>query len=202
MRLLVRYGEIMGADRFISIRSAHVDGCMYHGQSSIDFARRFVDLGGKVRCPTTLNAAAVDIVHPEWHQGPSGILPAQAELTSLYQKLGCIATLTCAPYQRSSRPSLGDDIAWAESNAIAFANSVLGARTDRYGDFIDLCAALTARVPYLGLHRPENRIATVAVQVPDCQKSGFARDLYFSCLGVEYLTRITLLCLTTFTMFR
>ncbi len=164
---------------------------MYHGQSSIDFARRFVDLDGKVRCPTTLNAAAVDVVHPQWHQGPSGILPAQAELTRLYQELGCIATLTCAPYQRSSRPNLGDDIAWAESNAIAFANSVLGARTDRYGDFIDLCAALTARVPYLGLHRPENRIATVAVQVPDFQKSGFARDLYFSCLGYVLGSRTT-----------
>lgn len=183
MRVLVRYGAVMGAERFISIGSAHVDGCMFHGQSSIDFARQFVAAGGKVRCPTTLNAAVVDVVHPEWHRGPPDVLPAQAELTSLYQALGCLPTLTCAPYQRASRPRLGQDIAWAESNAIAFANSVLGARTDRYGDFIDLCAALTARVPYVGLHRPENRVATTAVQVPEIHRTGLERDLYFSCLG-------------------
>jgi predicted aconitase len=183
MRMLVRYGEILGADKFISIRSAHIDGCMFHGQSSIDFARLFVELGGRVRVPTTLNAAAVDLIHPEWHQGSSEILPAQAALTSLYQDLGCMATLTCAPYQRKLRPQLGDHVAWAESNAIVFANSVLGARTDRYGDFIDLCAALTGRVPYLGLHRPENRIATIIVQAPDAAITGLERDIYFSCLG-------------------
>jgi predicted aconitase len=183
MRLLIQYGAVFDADRFISIESAHIDGCLYHGQSSIDFVRRFVDLGGKVRVPTTLNVAAVDVVHPGWHQGPAGILAEQALLTELHEELGCVATLTCAPYQRMLRPRLGDNIAWAESNAIVFSNSVLGARTDRYGDFTDLCAALTGRVPYVGLHRPENRRATLIVRAPDIDATGLARDLYYAAIG-------------------
>ncbi|MGN6820448.1 MAG: aconitase X [Sphingomonas sp.] len=183
MRLLQRYGEVVGADRFISIRSAHIDGCLYHGPSSIDFVKRFADLGGQVRVPTTLNVAAVDVVHPGWHQGPPEIIDAQRELTALHEQVGCLATLTCAPYQRMNQPMLGEHIAWAESNAIVFANSVLGARTDRYGDFTDLCAAFTGRVPYAGLHRPENRLATLLVEVPAPSEFGLPRDLYFACLG-------------------
>jgi predicted aconitase len=183
MALLCRYGDVLNADRFVSIASAHIDGCLYHGPSSIDFVRRYTDMGGTVRVPTTLNVAAVDVVHPGWHQGPPEILAAQQELTDLHEQLGCLATLTCAPYQRMIQPLPGEHIAWAESNAIVFANSVLGARTDRYGDFTDLCAALTGRVPFVGLHRPENRLATLLVEVPDVMAAGMPRDLYFACLG-------------------
>ena len=97
MAMLVRYGEAGGAERFVPVESAHIDGCLYHGPSSIDFARRFVDLGGRVRVPTTLNVAAVDVVHPGWHCGPPELLDAQRELTELHERLGCVATLTCAP---------------------------------------------------------------------------------------------------------
>jgi predicted aconitase len=183
MRLLRRYGAVLGAETFVSIQSAHIDGCLYHGPSSIDFVRRFADLAGQVRVPTTLNVAAVDVLHPGWHQGDPDIIDAQQELTRLHEALGCLATLTCAPYQRMIQPLQGEHVAWAESNAIVFANSVLGARTDRYGDFTDLCAALTGRVPYVGLHRPENRLATLIVVVPDRQACGMPGDLYFACLG-------------------
>ena len=183
MKMLVAYGRILDADRFVSIASAHIDGCLYHGPSSTDFVRRFVDLGGRVLVPTTLNVAAVDVSHPCRHQGAPDLLPAQAELTALHEALGCVPTLTCAPYQRAVRPAFGEHVAWAESNAIAFVNSVLGARTDRYGDFTDLCAALTGRVPCAGLHRPENRIATLRIQAPAVESAGLARDLYFACLG-------------------
>lgn len=191
MALLVRYGEVFGAERFISVDSAHIDGCLYHGPSSIDFVRRFVELGGRVRVPTTLNVAAVDVVHPGWHQGPPDLLSEQAQLTALHEELGCVATLTCAPYQRMLRPRAGEHIAWAESNAIAFANSVLGARTDRYGDFTDLCAALTGRVPDVGLHRTENRRATLVVHVPGVVDTGLARDLYFAAMGYVLGSRST-----------
>lgn len=183
MKLLQRYGEALGADSFVSISSAHIDGCLYHGRSSIDFVNRFAGLQGRVRVPTTLNVAAVDVVHPDLNQGPTDILTAQQELTSLYEKLGCIATLTCAPYQRMIQPLMGEHIAWAESNAIVFANSVLGARTDRYGDFTDLCAALTGRVPFVGLHRDENRLATLLVEVPSRETTNMPSDVYFACLG-------------------
>jgi predicted aconitase len=183
MAMLVRYGAAGGARRFVSIESAHIDGCLYHGPSSIDFARRFVDLGGRVRVPTTLNVGAVDVVHPGWHCGPPELIDAQHKLTELHERLGCIATLTCAPYQRMVRPGLGEHVAWAESNAIVFVNSVLGARTDRYGDFTDLCAALTGRVPLAGLHCDENRRPERIVRVAPLADAGLPRDLYFAAVG-------------------
>jgi predicted aconitase len=86
-----------------------------------------------------------------------------------YVAMGCTATWTCAPYQLASRPSFGSQIAWGESNAIVFANSVLGARTNRYGDFTDICCALTGRAPFSGLHTDTGRLATllIEVRVPD-----------------------------------
>jgi len=183
MNLLVRYGKAIGATCFITIQSAHIDGCLYHGPSSLDFVRGFISLGAKVRVPTTLNVAAVDVMHPDWNAGDPALIPAQTELTTLHEALGCNATLTCAPYHRIIRPLFGEHIAWAESNAIVFANSVLGARTDRYGDFTDLCAAITGRVPYAGLHCDENRRAKLIVEVVPPAASDLPRDLYFAALG-------------------
>ena len=183
MAMLVRYGQAAGARSFVSVQSAHIDGCLYHGPSSIDFVQRFVSLGGRVRVPTTLNVAAVDVTHPDWHCGPADLLDAQRQLTELHLQLGCKPTLTCAPYQRVIRPRVGEHIAWAESNAIVFANSVLGARTDRYGDFTDLCAALTGRVPLAGLHLDENRRPTLFIDTVSMQKAALPRDLYFAAVG-------------------
>lgn len=183
MAMLVRYGRASGARQFVSVECAHIDGCLYHGPSSIDFVERFVSLGGKVRVPTTLNVAAVDVTHPDWHCGPAHLLDAQRQLTELHLQLGCKPTLTCAPYQRVVRPRVGEHIAWAESNAIVFANSVLGARTDRYGDFTDLCAALTGRVPLTGLHLDENRRPTLVIDAVSLQASELPRDLYFATVG-------------------
>lgn len=183
MDILVRYATSAGASEFISISSAHIDACLYHGPSSLEFVRRFADLGGRVSVPTTLNVAAVDVTHPEWHCGPPGLVAAQLELTELYEQLGCIPTLTCAPYQRLHRPVFGEHVAWAESNAIVFVNSVLGARTDRYGDFADVCAALTGRVPNVGLHREENRRARCVILVTGIDEMELPRDLYFAGAG-------------------
>ena len=125
----------------------------------------------------------MDCLHPELHRGEPTLPDRQRVLTALYSRLGCEPTLTCAPYQRSSRPAIGEQVAWAESNAIVFANSVLGARTDRYGDFTDLCAALTGRVPLAGLHLEENRRAGVEIAVPAPEETALSRDLYFGCIG-------------------
>ena len=82
-----------------------------------------------------------------------------------YVAMGCRPTWTCAPYQLPERPAVGEHVAWAESNAIVFANSVLGARTGRYGDFIDICCAITGRAPAAGLHLDEERLARTVFRV-------------------------------------
>ncbi len=165
MRLLARFAEAVDARSFIDIEAAHVDGCLYHGRASLDFAERMIDLGGKVRVPTTLNVGSVDLIHPELFRGTTEYAENGARLMRAHVELGCAPTFTCAPYQTLWRPRFGAQIAWGESNAIAFANSVIGARTNRYGDFIDLCCAMTGRAPAYGLHLTENRAARAVVEI-------------------------------------
>jgi predicted aconitase len=165
MRLLVRFAEAVGAERLIDAEAAHIDGCLYLGEVSLDFVTHLVGLGGRVRVPTTLNVGSVDLIHPELFRGEDALRSGGTALMRAHEALGCLPTFTCAPYQTIFRPRLGAQIAWAESNAIVFANSVIGARTNRYGDFIDLCCALTGRVPCYGLHVTENRRARVLVEV-------------------------------------
>jgi predicted aconitase len=165
MRLLARFAEAVGALRFIDIEAAHVDGCLYLGRASLDFVLRLTELGGKVRVPTTLNVGSVDLIHPELFRGPKEDAENGAWLMRAHVALGCAPTFTCAPYQSIHRPRFGAQIAWGESNAIVFANSVIGARTNRYGDFIDLCCAMTGRAPAYGLHLTENRAARALVEI-------------------------------------
>ncbi|WP_426239602.1 aconitase X [Pararhizobium sp. DWP1-1-3] len=165
MRLLTRFAEAVDAGSFIDIEAAHIDGCLYLGEVSLDFVQHLVRLKGRVRVPTTLNVGSVDLIHPELFHGDGKIGTNGARLMRAHEALGCFPTFTCAPYQTIFRPRFGAQIAWAESNAIVFANSVIGARTNRYGDFIDLCCALTGRAPYYGLHLPENRRAQILVEI-------------------------------------
>ncbi|MCY0150554.1 aconitase X catalytic domain-containing protein [Hoeflea sp. G2-23] len=163
--LVLRFAEAVGAERLVDCAQAHVDGCLYHGQASLDFVERFVAQQGRVRVPTTLNVGSVDLIHPELYIGEAELGAAGKRLMEAHLELGCTPSFTCAPYQTLLRPQLGDQLAWAESNAIVFANSVIGARTNRYGDFIDLACALTGRVPDYGLHRSENRLAGAIVEI-------------------------------------
>jgi len=165
MRLLERFATAVGAPRFIDIEAAHIDGCLYLGRASLDFVLRLTELGGKVRVPTTLNVGSIDLIHPELFRGPKEEAENGAKLMAAHVELGCAPTFTCAPYQSVYRPRFGAQIAWGESNAIVFANSVIGARTNRYGDFIDLCCAMTGRAPAYGLHLTENRAARAVVEI-------------------------------------
>jgi predicted aconitase len=172
LALVVRFAEAVGAKRLIGCDQAHVDGCLYHGLACLDFVERFVATGGRVRVPTTLNVGSVDLIHPELFAGDPMVGSAGERLMQAHLELGCTPSFTCAPYQTLLRPKLGDQLAWAESNAIVFANSVIGARTNRYGDFIDLACALTGRVPDYGLHRSENRRARAIVELTGFENAG------------------------------
>jgi len=157
MKILVAFSEAVGAGALLDVSGAHIDGCSYHGQVSLDFVERLVAKGGHVRVPTTLNVGSLDLIHPELMLMDAGDQAPRKRLMKAHEELGCMPTFTCAPYQTMFRPSFGEQIAWGESNAIVFANSVIGARTNRYGDFIDLCCAITGRAPAWGLHLDENR---------------------------------------------
>ena len=186
MRLVVRAAEATGATELIDVTRAHVDSCLYHGEASIDFVDRLVDGGARVRIPTTLNVGGVDLLHPELNRGDATTVERGRLLMDRYRALGARPTFTCAPYQLAeARPSRGEQVAWGESNAIAFCNSVLGARTNRYGDFIDIAAAITGRVPYVGLHRTDARRATLVLRLgADVPVSLRDADVLFPVLGI------------------
>jgi predicted aconitase len=168
MRLVLRAAESTGAQRLIDVTRAHVDSCLYHGEATLDFVDRLVDGGARTRIPTTLNVGALDLLHPELYRGEQRAAERGRLLMDRYRALGARPTFTCAPYQLAdARPALGEQVAWGESNAIAFCNSVLGARTNRYGDFIDIAAAITGRVPDAGLHRTDARRATLVLRLAD-----------------------------------
>jgi len=184
MKLIVQYAGILQASELLSVTCAHIDGCLYHGQASLDFAQKLQKLGGKVRVPTTLNVSSLDRLHPELYRGDPQVARAARELMDAYEALGCEPTWTCAPYQTNTRrPAFGDQIAWAESNAIVFANSVLGARTNRYGDFLDICAALTGRVPNSGLHNTAARRGQIVFPLTDIDPAMLADDILYPLVG-------------------
>jgi len=183
MRIVVEMAGVSGAERLIDVASAHVDGCLYHGVAGLEFAELLVAGGARVRVPTTLNVGYLDLLHPDRYRGDAGTAAKARRQMDLYVAMGCRPTWTCAPYQLPERPAFGQHVAWAESNAIVFCNSVLGARTDRYGDFIDVCAALTGRVPLAGLHRDEDRRARLVLRLEGVSERLLASDALYPVLG-------------------
>lgn len=184
MEIITDYGRAIGAQRLMGITRAHIDSCLFHGKSGLDFAERLLEGGARVRVPTTLNVGAVDLLHPELNRSDRASSDSGRRLMSAYQSMGCRPTWTCAPYQLKDRPVFGEQIAWAESNAIVFVNSVIGARTDRYGDFIDICAAITGKVPEHGLHISENRRGEVVFDVSGLPASLSTSELLWPLLGL------------------
>ena len=157
MRILIKMVEVQEAGELMDVSQAHIDGCGLLSESSLEFAETLAAKGARVSIPTTLNMVPLDLQN--WREfGINEDFAAKAERqATAYTDMGCIPTWTCAPYQGYLTPRFGQQIAWGESNAICYANSVLGARTNRYGDYIDICAAITGRAPRCGLHLRENR---------------------------------------------
>ncbi|MDG2427380.1 MAG: aconitase X catalytic domain-containing protein [Acidimicrobiales bacterium] len=183
MRVVTRAAEAMEAEKLLDVVGAHIDSCLYLGPAVLDFADRLADGGAQVTVPTTLNVSSLDLIHPELYRGDPETAGLARRLMKRFEEMGCQPTWTCAPYQLEMRPAFGDHVAWAESNAIVFANSVLGARTHRYGDFIDICCAITGRAPAAGLHLDDNRHATVVVELAGVSDGLLNRDVLYPVLG-------------------
>lgn len=180
MRIVLQMAALQGAHELIDVQQAHIDGCIYTGPASLRFARRLLDWGARVRVPTTLNAISVD--QRRWRA--LGVDPAFGEpasaLGEVYCAMGAQPSFTCAPYLLDSAPACGEQIAWAESNAVVYANSVLGARTLKYPDFLDICIALTGRAPLCGSHGDAGRRARVRI---DVERPAAIDDAFYPLLG-------------------
>jgi predicted aconitase len=167
MEIVVALGQIYGAQRLVPVSSAQVAGVSYRnlGDAGLDFLREWADQGARVRILTTLNPAGMDLV--AWRE--LGFSEAfgqrQHAVIDAFQRLGARTTCTCTPYLVGNVPRAGEHVAWAESSAVSYANSVLGARTNREGGPSALAAAITGRTSAYGLHLDQNRRATLRVVV-------------------------------------
>ena len=163
MRMLVAAAETSGATDFVPIEFAHIGSCHYTGRLALDYAEFLLAEGATLAVPTHTNASLIDINQPAMR--PEAATPeavrGAARLMEIYEALGCTAMWSCAPYHEArTRPTVGTQIVGSESNAVSFFNSVLGARTNKYGDLLDVCAAIIGKVPLAGLHTDEGRLAT------------------------------------------
>jgi predicted aconitase len=183
MKIITRMAEVYGVDRLMDIDAAHIDSSLYMGDATLEFAEHLASQGARVVVPSTLNVSGVDehgwqawSVPPDWADN------ARRQMVA-YVAMGCVPTWTCAPYQTEHRPHFGQQIAWGESNAIAFANSVIGARTERYPDLLDICAAITGRVPAVGYHLEENRRGQIHMPLVDTHRKLQENDGLYPVLG-------------------
>ncbi|MFY8038052.1 MAG: aconitase X [Bosea sp. (in: a-proteobacteria)] len=186
MRIVAESARLLGAPRLIPVASAHIDGALYHGDAGTLFAEELVRLGARTAIRATLNVGALDLMGCSKSRLTGATRDMAKRLMLAYEAMGCERTWTCAPYQAGHRPAQGTDVAWGESNAVAFCNSVLGARTNRYGDYLDIACAITGRAPDCGLHRPENRRATVVFDVAAIDPVWLASDWAWPVLGTLF----------------
>ena len=183
MRIIVRMAEVLDADELMDVSQAHIDGCGLLSETGLEFAETLAANGGKVCIPTTLNMGPLDLQNWRKFGVNEDFAHKAIRQAKAYMDMGCIPTWSCAPYQGYLTPGFGRQIAWGESNAICYANSVLGARTNRYGDFIDICAAITGRVPKCGLHLKENRKGQILLRLKDIAHEIMRSNVFYATLG-------------------
>lgn len=178
MKIILRIAEIQKAEELIDISHVHIGGSLYTGEYSLKVIEKIQENGGKVVVPTTINAISID--RKRWKE--QKINPTFARnadrLATAFEKMGAKPIFSCTPYIFPDGPIYGDDIVWAESNAIAYSNSVIGARTNRHGDFFDICAAITGRAPKSGLHIKENRYGKIQLNVTNIDESLIDTSFY------------------------
>jgi predicted aconitase len=166
MDIITALGEIYGAERLIPVSSVQIAGVSYHnlGEAGLEYLSDMAK-DGKTRVLTTLNPAGMDLEEWKKHGISENFAVNQQRVVDAFAKMGVVTTCTCTPYLIGNLPHYGEHIAWAESSAVCFANSVIGAMTNREGGPSALAAALTGRTAEYGLHLQENRSAEVKYEV-------------------------------------
>ncbi len=185
MRILVRLGELFNATKLIPVSSAHVAGVSYKtlGDAPAEFLRALANANGKAKVKTTLNPQSFDQEYLS-RKLPKDIREKQSNIIEQFRKMGLTTSLTCTPYYLE-RPKPGSHLAWAESSAVVYANSVLNAWTNREGGPSALAAAIIGKTADYGMHRTENRQPNVLVDVRNLLQN----EAEFGALGI-YLGKI------------
>lgn len=165
METICTVALLQGANRLIDVSRVHIDGCIYASPANLVFAEAMKEKGASVRVPTTMNAISVDL--PNWRaQGvPADFGGPASRLAEAYLAMGAQPSFTCAPYLLENKPTAGETIGWSESNAVIYANSALGARTNKHPDFLDLMIAMTGRAPLSGVYLEAQRRPALAIDV-------------------------------------
>ncbi|MCK5238461.1 MAG: aconitase X catalytic domain-containing protein [Candidatus Thorarchaeota archaeon] len=166
MEIITTLGEIYGAERLIPISSVQIAGVSYHnlGEAGLEYLSE-IAVDGRVRVLTTLNPAGMDLEEWKKHGISEDFAENQQRVVDAFARMGVVTTCTCTPYLIGNLPHFGEHIAWAESSAVCFSNSVIGARTNREGGPSALASALTGRTAEYGFHLDENRVAKVKYDV-------------------------------------
>ncbi len=183
MEIVTGAARILGAKALVPVTSSHIDGCLYHGDSGVLYCEQLAEAGARVSIPSTTNVGALNLLKPDQVRVPADRRHMAFRLMEAHSRMGCRPSWTCAPYQAGARPAMGDQIAWGESNAVAFANTVLGARTNRYGDFLDIACAITGRAPLYGLHKTEARQGQLIIDVSSLDTNLRCEDAFYPVLG-------------------
>jgi predicted aconitase len=167
MEILTTLGTIYGADRLIPVASVQISGVSYAnlGEAGLSFLNEMAEGGGRARVLTTLNPAGMDIENWQALGISAEFAENQQRVLDAFARMNVVTTATCTPYLIGNLPRFGEHIAWAESSAVCYANSVLGARTNREGGPSALAAALTGLTPAYGYHLDEMRQPTMTIEV-------------------------------------
>ena len=167
MEILVKVGEKFGAPRLVPVTSAHIVLAMYKSifDAGVEVCEKFAALGAKFRVPTTLDPSGMDTQNWQAFKTPPDYAAKQQRVAKAYEQMGAIMSWTCLPHFMGMAPRFGEHVGWTESSAVAFINSVLGARSNRETAVIDVCIGITGRTPEYGLHLNENRYGTVLVNL-------------------------------------
>jgi predicted aconitase len=166
MEIITTLGEIYGAERLIPVTSVQIAGVSYHnlGEAGLEYLSEMAE-DGQTRVLTTLNPAGMDMLEWEKHGISKEFAENQQRVVDAFAKMGVVTTCTCTPYLIGNLPHYGEHIAWAESSAVCFANSVIGALTNREGGPSALASALTGKTAEYGFHLEKNRMAQVGYEV-------------------------------------
>ncbi|MEH6549859.1 MAG: aconitase X catalytic domain-containing protein [Pseudomonadales bacterium] len=183
MSLLQSVGEASAADCLIPISQAHLVGSYYGGPADIAFLRHLNEMKAKVRVHTTLNACSAELLDRGHYPADHPEVKDACEVVKYYRQMGCAIELTCAPYHLPKIPRFKDNIAWAESNAVVYANSVIGARTNKTFQYLDLCAAICGLIPRAGLYLEQNRRADTICHANDLPSHWLKDDAIFQLIG-------------------